>query len=194
VGAIPSTELDGRGDLLWRARPDARSPSQWVADVLPAVAITLGSVGALSWSSTGDPGWMGLALLLVLPGGLLAVGLLSLQERLGFPRLELWQRGILVGPGGLRGALGGGAMFIPCEGIEGISVQEDEGVTTAVGFRLAGRTEWRLIELPQWNGHTALARLEQALAVKAPSAWAARARMGLPRRSRGAPRGSGLPN
>jgi hypothetical protein len=137
---------------------------------------------------------MGLAMLLVVPGGLLAVGLLSLQERLGFPRLELWQRGILVGPGGLRGALGGGATFIPFEDIGEISVQEDEGVTTAVGVRLAGGTEWCLIALPHWNGRTALERLEQALAVKATSAWAARARTGLLRRSRDAPSGSGLPH
>jgi len=191
------TRAGGRaeaGNLLWRARPDPREPSSWAADVMPGVVITFASIGLLSWRATDDIGWMALSLLMSAPAGLAAVGLLRLQEVLGFPHLEARSRGIVVRPRGLRGALARRGELLPFGAIREIATHEVEDVRVGVAVRLEGDEAWHQMDMPQWNGRDALDRLCATLAIKAPGPWALRTTSGGTQTLTRPPRGSMMPN
>ena len=161
---------------------------------MPGVVITFASIGLLSWRTTDDIGWMAISLLLSAPAGLAAMGLLRLQETVGFPHLEARSRGLVVRPSGLRGALMGRGELLPFCLIREISTLEVEGVRAGVAVRLEGEESWHRIDVPQWNGRDALERLYVTLATKAPGPWSSRTAGGATRSPSWSPKGARLPN
>jgi len=161
---------------------------------MPGVVITFASIGLLSWRTTDDIGWMALSLLLSAPAGLAAMGLLRLQETLGFPHIEARSRGLVVRPRGLRGAIARRGELLPFGLIREISTQEVEGVRVGVAVRLEGDEAWHRMDMPQWNGRDALERLCATLATKAPGPWASRTTGGAARAILRSSKGSTMPN
>jgi hypothetical protein len=161
---------------------------------MPGVVITFASIGLLSWRTTDDAGWMALSLLMSAPAGLAAMGLLRLQEMLGFPHIEARSRGLVVRPRGLRGALARHGELLPFGLIREISTHEVEGVRVGVAVRLEGEEAWHMMDMPQWNGRDALEKLCATLAIRAPGPWASRTTDGATRHLPGPSKGSTMPN